>query len=200
MADSSINVTEGSGKRLHTWDRTISSTLVQDQFTLPGEYPVSSYVALANGISIATANDHIIQVMAGSSLKVRIRRVRVSQSAYATTAGAGFFELWRLSSAGTGGTSLTPRQMDFSDSASGATSMTLPSAKGSEQYLIDRERLMLGQSTTLIGTDFWEWAPPPGFEPLIVNAGTANGIAIKSTAAIAGGSVNVAIYFIETSF
>ena len=74
MAESFINQTEGSGKKSHTWDRTIGANTIQDEFVLPGEFPYTSYTIFANGVSIATANDHCLQIMAGASLPVRVRR------------------------------------------------------------------------------------------------------------------------------
>ena len=204
MAESSVNVTEGSGKRLHTWDRTISSVLVQDQFTVPGEYPLPGYIVNPTAsISVATANDHVLQLMAGSSLRVRIRRIRFEQSGNATTAAALPVSIYRLTTAGTGGTSVTPRPLDPADAAAGATAMTLPTAKGTEGVMLLRTIVLMRQGLATAGStadDVWIWEQHPGEPPIIIAAGTSNGIAIKSEGAVAGATCIPAIEFVETSF
>ena len=96
--ESFVNVTEGSGKKLHTNQRTIGANAVEDEYVLPGEFPLPGYFAVANAVAATTANDHLLQVMAGASLKVRIRRISVSQNQLATARGilqCGVSELLR---------------------------------------------------------------------------------------------------------
>jgi hypothetical protein len=204
MSESSINVTEGSGKRLHAWDRTIGATLVQDQFMLPGEYPLASYETHAIGASTAVANDHSLQVMAGASNYVRIRRIRVEQLASATTAAICNFQILRLTTAGTGGSVMTPRPWDSGDTAATATSMQVPTAKGTEGVELLRFAIAMRQavSGTASPADdpVWEWAQLPGQKPLIIPAGTANGICVKNTTAVAAATVMVSVEFVETAW
>lgn len=203
MAESSINVTEGSGKRLHTYDRTISSVLVQDQFTLPAEYPYASYVVTARGVSIATAADHVLQIMAGSSNPVRIRRIRLEQDQNATTATATVFDILRLTTAGSGGTSITPAKFDTADAAAGATAQTLPSSKGTESTVLISLNMALRQTVATAGAqydDLYEWTQLPGQKPIIIPAGTSNGLAIKTISGRAGATMVVTVEFVETSY
>lgn len=204
MAESIVQVTSAGTTKLHTWQRTIGANNVEDEFVIPGEYPLASYTVVPTGsVSVATANDHILQIMAGASLNVRIRRIRFEQSGNATTAAIGILEIWRLSSAGTGGTAVTPAKLDTGDAASGATAMTLPTVKGTESVLVMRSALIYRQavSATAAGVDdAWEWVQQPGQKPLIIPAGAANGIAIKSGSAIAAGTVIPYVEFVETSF
>lgn len=204
MAESKVSVTEGSGKNFHTFDRTVSSVLVQDQFTVPGEYPYASYVVFGAGISIATANDHVLQIMAGSSNHVRIRRIRVEQFANATTAAATSMSLYRLTTAGTGGTSVTPARHDLGDAVAGATAMTLPTVKGTEAASDTLRWAMLWrQAVATTGAqfdDYFEWTQMPGQKPIIIPAGTSNGVAIKTNAAVAGATVIVTVEFTETPY
>jgi hypothetical protein len=110
MADSSVVITAGSGTNLHSSTRSYSGTTKHDQYTLPAEYDQASYIiAPTTSVSLGTANDHVLQVMAGSSLNVRVRCIHVEVAASAGTAAITVLELWRLSSAGTGGTSYTAR-------------------------------------------------------------------------------------------
>ena len=48
--------------------------------------------------------------------------------------------------------------------------------------------------------DYWEWSQHPNGKPIIIPAGTSNGLAIKSTTAIANAGVLVNVEFTETSF
>lgn len=203
MAEAFINLTEGSGKKAHAWDRTIGANTVLDEFTLPGEYPLASYTVYFSNISIATANDHVLQIMAGSSLNVRIRRIWYEQNGNATTAARDEITLLRLTTAGTGGTTVTPAKLDNGDSAAGATAMTLPTAKGTEGTILRGSVLIMRQAIATTGTQPEEgilWEQHPGMKPWIIPAGTSNGIAIKHVTAIAGANVNGFVDFVETSF
>ncbi len=200
MAEATIAITAGSGTLLHSNTRTIGSNTVHDEFTLPGEYPYASYVTFTTGISAAVANDHIIELMAGSTLNVKVRRIRVEQSANATAAAVTGLQVWRMSTAGTGGGVLTPAKFDVADAASGATAMTLPTAKGTELTQLFQFAMVWRQAvsaTTAQVDDAWEWAQLPGQKPLVIAAGTTNGLCIKSTAAVAGLTLNCTIEFIE---
>ena len=203
MAESSVNVTEGSGKRLHTYDRTISSTLIQEQFTLPGEYAYATYVAYSGAVSTASSASHVMQLMAGSSLNVRIRSIRIEQVANATSVTILGFDIYRLTTAGTGGTAITARPYDTADAAAGATGMTLPTVKGTEGVLLFGTAIVMRQAAAATGTqpeETYEWRQSPNVKPLIIPAGTANGIAVKIASAVAAGTVLVTIEFVETAF
>lgn len=203
MAEAFVNVTEGSGKKLHGWDVVIGANTVIDEFVIPGEYPMPTYFAEASGSSIATANDHSLQLMAGASLKLRIRRIRIEQRANVTTAGLCVFEIWRLTSAGTGGTAVTARPFDTADTA-GATAMTVPTVKGTESVRLMSTIVTLRQAVSTTGSPaddaLFEWAQLPNEKPIVVPAGTTNGLAIKNVTAVAAGSITALIEFVETSF
>jgi hypothetical protein len=205
MAESIVNVTEGSGKKLHTFNRTIGANSVEDEVTLNGEQYLASYTAVIGApSSTATANSHLAQIMAGASLKVRIRRIEVWQFALATTAAYMDTRIYRLTTAGTGGTAATPAPLDTTDAASGATSQGLPTAKGTEGtnilaapvYMVQTITASPAFPTPLVVWDF----DRPRSKPLIIAAGTTNGIAIKNITAIAAASVIVNIWFDESNF
>jgi hypothetical protein len=204
MAESIVQVTEGSGKKLHTNSRVIGANTVEDEYILHGENFLASYICRAGAaISAATANDHLLQLMAGSTLNLYIRRVRIYQAGLATTAAIATIQLWRLTTAGTGGVANTPQPYDSTDAASGATGMTLPTAKGTE-------------TTHYVGVTagFIQTVPTGGLNTLILDidfdklrikcpripAGTANGFAIKNTTAIAAATVFPVIDFVEANF
>jgi hypothetical protein len=205
MAESIIQLNTGSGgPKAHTFNRTIGANSVEDEVVLLGENYLASYIAHPNAnLSTATAASHIFQVMAGASLKVRIRRIEVYQSVLATTVSFIDLQLWRLSSAGTGGTAVTPALLDTTDAASGFTLMTLPTAKGTETTLVVAQVAILVQT---LGTGTFA-APIAIFDfdrlrskPLTIAAGATNGIALKNGGGVAGASVSVNVIFDESNF
>lgn len=204
----SIRVSEGTGKRIATGATyTENSQTVQDEKAILGEPYLASYTAgWATLASLATVNAHLLQIMAGASLKVRIRRVEVGLVGLATTAAIASLNIYRLTSAGTGGTAQTPSPLDPADSASGATVMSLPTAKGTEGVKIASAWPIIyqtvGASTiSPVGgiVALWDFDRPRS-KPLVIAAGAANGIAIKSEIAIAGASVAFNVWFDEVPF
>lgn len=205
MAESIVQVTEGSGKKLHTWNRTIGANSVEDEAIYLSEQPLASYrVVPSASVSIATANDHVCQVMAGASLNVYIRRIRVYQTVAATTAAFVQFELYRLTTAGTGGTAITPAPMDTADAASGATAMTLPTAKGTESTRVGNGAMVVDQTVPTAGLaspPLFEWLfDLPRSKSLRIAAGTTNGVALKVVTATAGASVRFEFDIMEANF
>lgn len=204
MAESFVNVTEGAGKKLHTNQRTIGANTVEDEVIVVGEQYLATYVMTHGPTSVATALSHPSQLMAGASLKLRVRRIRVWQQVAATTAALPIFELLRLSTAGTGGTAVTPNPLEAADGACGATGMTLPTAKGTEGARLAIASPYLIQ-TIGASTPFYQPVIEWDFDRLrtkaiIVPAGTTNGLALKATTGTAGASVLVEWLFDEANF
>lgn len=208
MAESFINQTEGSGKKAHTFQRVIGGNTVEDQVTLLGEHYLATYnvVTAAAGTSAATAASHILQIMAGASLNVFVRWIKVYQLAPATAAAIDALELVRLTTAGTGGTVVTPAALDTADSASGATAMTLPTVKGTEGTFIERATVQWtqtvatqsgGQMSQLLATFDFDGFHEKG---LRIPSGAANGIALKNPTARAAATVIVVAKIVETNF
>lgn len=194
-----VQVTEGAGKRLASATYTENAQVVYDQKFVLGEPYLASYSFSVAGISIATGNSHLLEIMAGGSLNVRILHVRIRQNA-ANTTGVIPFVIVRLSTAGTGGGAVTASRYDTSDAASGATGMTLPTAKGTEgaQLWAESAPLKDGLGGSLAPID---WVPQPRSKPWIIPAGAANGIAIKNVGASGGGGTfDIDVECVETSF
>jgi len=201
MTVSTIGVADADtpDKYLHTNQRTISSTAREDQYVLPGMGAYPTYVAAAQITSIATADAHIIQVMGDGSNYSRIVAIRV-EPVSATSAGYMSFSVVRLSSAGTGGSSVTPAPFDTADTYAGGA-MTLPSSKGTEGATLYRGSLRLQTAATSTSAeDKWLWVPSPLSKPLIFGSATSSGVCVKNLSAQAGGIVNVYIEFITTTF
>lgn len=203
MAESIINVTEGSGRKLHTWNRTIGANSIEDEFVLPGEFPYATYSVVAAGISGATANSHIVQIMAGGTLPVRIRSITITQMAAPAAVVAYALQIFRVTTAGTGGTAITPRPYDSADAASGATAMTLPTVKGTEGVQLHQEALWLGTAaipTTNNRLEWPNWSPSGRLKSIIIPAGTTNGIVVKNPAGVAASTFDISIELVETNF
>lgn len=200
MAESFLTTAAGN---IHTWTRVISANTVHDQGVFPAEYPGASYIVFGGTISIATADAHVLELLAGSSLNLKVRCIHIEQSSNANAAALGSFSIFRLSTAGTGGSAITPAKFDTSDSAAGATGMSLASSKGTETTELFRIHMPMRQAISATQAqvdDQWEWIQKPGQKPLVVAAGTSNGLCIKSNTAVAGGAVDVWFEFVEQAF
>lgn len=207
MPESLVQVTEGTGKKLHTWQRTIGANNVEDEVVIAGEPYLPTYSILTlSGISVATALAHPLQIMAGGSLRVYVRRLMVYQTAAATAAAFSDFVLLRLTTAGTGGTAITPTPLDPADAASGCAAMTLPTVKGAESVGIWRGTLAFtqtipvspgAQGSLLLDLDFDKLLHG---KSLVIAAGVANGLALKTTAGIAAAQISAVAYVSEASF
>ncbi len=204
MAESLIALTEGSGKNLHTFQRVIGVNTVEDQIVGLGEQYLAGYTVVSGVISTATAASHLGQIMAGSSLKARIRRIELYQTGAATTATLMQVDVLRLTTAGTGGTSLTPNPSDTTDAAAGSTGMTLPSAKGTEGALLWRGAAYMMQTVAassqlaepILAIEL-DWNRS---KPWVIAAGTTNGICIKNVTGVAGGTVAWTAWLDESNF
>jgi hypothetical protein len=204
MAESIVQVTEGSGKKLHTNSYTVGANTVEDEAVFLGPYPYATYTALATGASGATANDHLLTLNAGASLKVRVHRIVIMQSAVATAVAIRAYSVLRTTTgAPTGGTAITPNPFDTSDGASGATSRQVPAVKGTEAAILLQPIIVAAQAVAATGAqawDRWEWKQHPGAKPIIIPAGTTNGLAVKNMSATAASTWTVLMEFTETAF
>jgi len=204
MAESSVNVTEGSGKRLHTYDRTVSSVLVQDQVILHGHPLEATYTLRTSTVSVATAESHLFQIMAGSSLNVYVHRIQVFQHVAVTTAAFVSFALLRLTSAGTGGTTAALNVFDTSDATAGATAQVLPTSKGAESTCVwDSYAYMMqtvGASTPMPAPMLDVTFDSLRTKAIRIAAGTSNGLVLSNRTAAAGGSVSIVAFFTESSY
>jgi hypothetical protein len=197
MAESLIVV---NTKNAHTWNRTIGVNSIEDEFVLPGEYPYATYSVLSAAVATATANSHMLQIMAGGTLPVRLRRITISQGTPPAAIAGVEFVVVRLTTAGTGGTVITPRPYDTVDAASGATAMTLPTVKGTETFLLRQAATFFLPTTLTPLNPIWVWEQAPNTKPIIIPAGTANGIAIKNVTALATATAYIQVEVVETNF
>lgn len=204
MAESIVQVTEGSGKKLHTISYTVGANTVEDEVVVRGPQPYATYGVVIRNASLAVANDHLLCLNAGASLKVRVHRIRVEQLSNATAANVGSMTILRtITGAPTGGTAVTAVAFDTSDAAAGAAGRSIPGVKGTESTILNEFALALRQTVATAGAqvdDAWEWTQGDFGKPIIIPAGTTNGLVVKSLTAVAGASVNVYMEFTETAF
>lgn len=124
MPNSQIQINEGTGKGIAHWERTKDVGTVQEQQVVLSEPFLAGYtVSVTTAITLATAGNHLLQLMAGANNHLILRRIQVWQLAVASAAQACVFQLLRLTTAGTGGTSYTPRKKDPADGVAEATAM-----------------------------------------------------------------------------
>lgn len=196
-----FNDNASASRKFHTYQRSNGTDTVEEYVQAVAEPYLATYnVPIGSSTSLATANSHIIQIMAGASLRVGIRRITLWQYANGTAATAAWY-IYRLTTAGTGGSAITPTSFDPADAASGATAMTLPSSKGTEGSLV------MAFSVTTIAT-----AATAGLRPVLdidfssmrnkalwIAAGTSNGIAVKAVDAVAGTGVLGNVTIVESA-
>lgn len=188
-------------RKFHTNQRSNGADTVEQYIQLEGEPYHASYTVWALSTSLATANSHVLQLMAGASLRVGIRRITVD---LLTAAGAATNMAWgvyRLTTAGSGGTAYTPVAHDPADSAAGSTVQTLPTSKGTEGSILRLGTALVNNSATTVGvqrvlTVDWTTSRTKAFW---IAAGTSNGLALKNFTAVATAAVYVNVEFVETA-
>lgn len=199
---SSISVDPGTTTKLGTFQRSDGTNTIEVYKQVLDEPFAATYIVVATGIALATANSHLLQIMAGASLKVIVRRISVYQAANATTSQQVQMRLFRLTSAGTGGGAITPALYDPADAASGAAAMTLPSSKGTESTQVSQRRGFISTAVASVAIN-------PVFEydfsdlrhkGLVIAAGTSNGIALKNVSSDAAGTVDIEAEFSELPY
>lgn len=202
MPTSFISFDEGTTRKVRAFQRTDGSDTVEEWLYARSESIFDTYAITALAVAGATANSHLLQIMAGASLRVGIKRITINQVAAATAVANFPFDLYRLSTAGTGGSALTPAPLDPASAASGATAMTLASSKGTETTLLGRHRGAISTTATTVGLNpvldlrFGD----NGQKPLYIAAGASNGLCIKNTAADATATFDIYVELIEVGW
>jgi len=202
MSTSSIRVDEGAGPYIWTDRRSVSSVNREAQYVLLAEPALPTFSVIANS-SVATTADHALQIMASASMYVRIKRITIEQLTNATAATLLSMSFVRLTSAGSGGTSIGVAAYDSASDTGTATAQSLPSSKGTETSILLYPTLPLRQAvgaTAQPPAARWEWTPAPGCKPIIIPAGTSNGVALKVIAGVAGATISATVEFTETAW
>ena len=204
MAESFVQVAnQGSGPKLHTFGRVNGANTLEDEIVQLGEQYLASYTTGVTGSSVATATDHLVQLMAGTTLRTYLRRIRVVQLGLAGAVGTLQLNLFRLTTAGTAGTVLAVNNHDTNDTAFTGAAMALPTAKGVEGARV-HSAINLGLVAVAPipagGAGCYEWVQSPKQKAIIIPAGVANGLALKVVNAVAGATCAVELDFDEANF
>jgi hypothetical protein len=199
-----IGVTPGAGAKIATGPAYADGgNTIQDQKVIEGEPYLAAYVVPFINVSVATLNSHLLTIHAGASLNVYLRRFWLIQHNPGAGGGAGALvgQLTRLTSADSGGTGITPAPLDTSDAASGATSATLPSSKGTEGATLHPFELAILAAASAGAMGFIDLRfDGPRTKGLKIAAGTANGIAFKLLNANTSILVTGFVEFVEAPF
>lgn len=188
-------------RKFHTYQRSNGADTVEQYVQQEAEPYLATYTASWLSTSLATVNSHIVQVMAGASLRVGIRRIHLDLLVGAGSATLGAWAVQRLTTAGTGGTSATPISHDPADAASGATAMTLPTAKGTEGAVVRLTTSLVNNTTTTVGVQrilTLDWTTSRT-KALWIAAGTSNGVCLKALVGIASATCYVTVELVESA-
>lgn len=187
--------------KLRSISRVIGGNTVEEEAVILGEPFLPHYTVSSGGAGVGTDNAHTCQLMAGSSLNVRVRKIRIRQAGLASSAGTAELELIRLTTAGSGGSAVTPAPMDPGDAACGATYMGSPSTPGTEGTTIIRRIPMGMEAAQPTGeVAVWEWAEHPYGKPIIIPAGTSNGLCLKVVEPVTSATIAIEWEFAETAW
>jgi hypothetical protein len=202
MADDSIGIATDTDAYLDTVSRTISSQTRHAQRHVAGWSSDPTYVVRASGISTATTADHLLQVMADGTNYSRVLRYRITPTDDIPAAATVLLvTLVRLSTAGTGGSAVTPRGYDPADSAYGGGAQTLPSSKGTEGNALIQHRIPLPAAHPFVSTPaMWTWEASPFGKPIIFGTSTSSGLCWKVDTGIASCTVDVIVEFTTTTY
>lgn len=200
MAEDSIGLTSGTDEYLQTYARTIASQERHAQMVLLGESGLVTYSVRADNISIATSADHILFVQSDGTNYTRIKRIAITPTSdIPVAASVAKIELIRTTSAGTGGSAVTPRPYDSGDAAYGGTCQTLPTAKGGEGATLYTWWLPIPAA---LGDhlDTREWVALPGMKPFVFGTAAINGFCFKIATGIASATVSIMVEVVTTAY
>ena len=208
MGTSSLSyVDPGSpSKFIWTEQRSIGGVLKEMQVFAMGEHYVATYTAVANNVSTATAASHLAILQGDGTNYTRVRYIKVQQFTLAGAAATLELGVYRVSTAGTGGTTISARPFDAGDTDPyGGTFMTLPTVKGTEGNKLLLGRLALyAAAPTASNMNIWRWPddgmPADLMKPIIIAPAVAGGIAVKDINGIATATVDIEIGFTVTSY
>lgn len=186
-------------KNYDTFQRTISSVAKEDQIVLLGEPVLATYTFAAQAVATTTSASHLAFIQGDGTNYTRIHWFEIEQQALAGAAATAEIRVYRTTTAGTGGTTISCYPTDGSDTspyAGGA--MTLPSSKGTEGVLLYQCRVPLVAAQPVGVPRRWQQS---NYEkPWIIAPATTNGLVWKIVTGIATSTVNITIGFSVSSY
>lgn len=200
MAESSLEVTPGTGLKLRTNSRTVSGATVHEQAAMPAEGSLVTYTAIGISVAVTTSGDHVLFIQGDGTNYCRLRRLEIKQATAPGASGTLDLRLLRTSTAGSGGTAVNPRPFDAADTDPfGGTCQTRPTVKGTEGNQLLQCRVQTNTTNSSSVPYLWR-ADQANTKPIIWGNGTANGIVIKVQTGVATVTVDVEIEFTVSSF
>lgn len=198
MTESQIALTEGSGKNLRTWQRTIGGTAREEQFFQYGEPTATTYTVIASALSVGSAGGHLLQIMGDGTNYIRIERMEFRQGGFAGADSLALVQLKRLTTAGSGGTALNARAHDEADTDPYAGDVrSSPTTKGTEGSTLWRSRFKL--TDTIPEYEPAVYSRPLGnVKPYIAGPGTADGFVWVNETAIGTATMDLVVTFTVT--
>lgn len=184
MAAAVVQINEGTGKSLSyvSFTDEASNSAYVERVSLHEPVSATYTVSITTAISFATANAHLLQIMAGTSKRFALRRLKLWLTAAATAAAIKQMQLVLLTTAGTGGGAITPCAIDRADTTFSGASQTLPSSKGTESDILwefDCAAWAAVPTTGILPPIIDEEWDDRGSKSIVIPAGTSNGLALK---------------------
>ena len=188
MTDSAVSISTGTDAYLHSNSRSIGGTAKEEQYALPAWGADPTYQVIMDDVSPDTATDHIMQIMADGTNYTRLVRLEIRPTEnYPASEATLKLALYRLTTAGTGGTAEADSPYDDSDTYAGDMRNT-PSSKGTEGQLLDTMYIGLETAASIVGWSQdspYVWTPPANGKPIVFGTAVTEGIALKVIDAVA---------------
>lgn len=200
MTESQIALTEGSGKNLHTWQRTIGGTAREDDFYIEGAPTFTTYTAIAPACSVGSASGHLLQVMGDGTHYVRLERLEFRQVGTAGVDSLATYQLRLVTTAGSGGTAINARPHDESDTDPYAGDVRyVPTTKGTEGSLLWQTRMPLADALPDYRPVVWD-RPAGNVKQYIAGPGTADGFVLVNSTGIGTATVDIIATFTVSEY
>jgi len=199
MSTASIEITAGSGTQLHADSQTIDSNTRLNQFVNLGQPQYATYTAIASNVDIATANDHQCVVQADGSNYCRVTRITIQQTGAAAADDTIEFDVYRVTTAGTGGAAITCNEFGGGSAYSGSA-FSAPSSKGTEGAKLLEFRVPVLDSEPMNPNGPFVWEPAAYERPIVFGTADTNGIAVKNIDNDDSADVTITIDFIVTTY
>lgn len=204
ITNATVQIAEGVGKLMRVIQRSIGGSTVYLQGVFTEDSPYDTFTAISAAVVAPAANDHVFQLMAGANKDVYLHRLVAWQLAAATAAAIDQYQLLRLTTAGTGGSAITPNPLDLTGNAVTATARgAVTASKGTEGAILDTQTAYFlqtigatpgGVQTTKL-LDF-DYRASDTMKPRITR-GAANGLALKALTTRAAASLVIVATFSE---
>lgn len=189
MSDSALGIATGTDAYLHSQQRTVGGTAVEEQVVRPSFPTDATYSVLADDISTASPNSHLLQVMADGTNYCRLLRLTIVPTDDAPASDALFkFQVLRLTTAGTGGAAINDAPYDDGDSY-GGDMRSLPTAAGTEGQLLLKGYMSMDSAPAGRDNVAWVWEPSKWGKPITFGPDATDGIVVKVENAVASAAV-----------